>query len=168
MRSGKENKYYLGKCDFYGRGGKYFEAFITWKFDGKTFSMCAEVWNARKTDILVCGHECVAEVAAMFPDDEKAQRMAAIWKRWSLNDMRGGSPAQEEWLRENPIDPAEYAYPKSHYAVASAKLEAAGLNPDPRYIHNGKPYKYGHAWLMEEIPTHVADEIRSWSQPCSR
>ena len=85
----KENKYYLGKCDFYGRGGKRFEAFITWDFDGKNFSMCAEVWNARKTDILM-GGQCVAEVAAMFPDDKKAQRMAAIWKRWHLNDMKEG------------------------------------------------------------------------------
>jgi hypothetical protein len=163
MRS-DENKYYLGLCDGYGRGGKYSEAFITWAFDGKRFSMCAEVWLPSKRDILM-GGQCVEDVAAMFPENEKAQRMAAIWKRWHLNYMRAGSPAQHEWLRENPIDPAEYAYPKSHYDVVSAKLEAAGLNPDPGYIYNGKPYKYGHAWLMEEIPPRVANEIRSWSRP---
>lgn len=156
------HKYYLGKCDIYGKGGKYFDAFITWTFDGRCFAMCAEVWNLRKDDILI-GGQCVAEVAAMFPADEKAKRMVAIWKRWHLNNMIAGSPAQEEWLRENPIDPAEYAYPKNYYEVACAKLEAAGLNPDPGYRHKGHPYAYGHAWLKEDLPAHVVEEIQGWS-----
>lgn len=159
----KENKYYLGKCDGYGRGRAYCDAYITWTFDGKKFSMCAEVWRPSKSDIIM-GGQCVGEVAAMFPKDKKAQRMVEIWKRWHLNDMKAGSPAQEMWLRENPIDPVEYTYPKDHYTVASTKLEAAGLNPDPDYLHNGEPYKYGHAWLKEEIPAEVAAEIKSWEE----
>lgn len=157
----KEHKYYLGKCDAIGGGAKRNEAYITWEFKDGKFSMCAEIWMASKRDIIM-GGQCVREVAAFFPEDEKAQRMVEIWERWHLNDLVAGSPAQMKWLRDNPLDPKEYAYPASHYDVAGKKLEEAGLNPDPDYIHNEKPYKYGHAWLKEEIPADVAAEIESW------
>lgn len=74
-----------------------------------------------------------------------------VWERWHLNDMRAGSPEQEQWLRNNPIPKEEYAYPKSHYEVASGKLAAAGLNPDK------DGYKYGHAWKSEELPYEVVE-----------
>lgn len=77
------------------------------------------------------------------------KRFAATWRRWHLNDMRAGSPVQEEWLRSNPIDRKDYAHPKSHYEVASCRLAEADLNPDP------DGYKYGHAWKSEEVPASV-------------
>ena len=69
-----------------------------------------------------------------------------VWGRYHLNDMKAGSAVQEEYLRTNPIPREEYAYPKSHFVVASERLAAAGLNPDP------DGYKYGTAWKREEIP----------------
>lgn len=83
------------------------------------------------------------------------RRFLAIWGRWHLNDMKAGSAAQEEWLRANPIDKAEYAYPKSRYEVASAKLAAACLNPD------ADGYRYGTAWKREEVPAEVVEWLRS-------
>jgi len=158
----RENRYVLGKCDYNGSGRKDCEAAITWRFDGNTFSMCAEIWNPRKTDIY-CGGQCVDIVAAYFPHDAKARRMVEIWREWHLNDMCAGSPAQREWLRANPIAEEDYRYPKSHYGVACGRLASAGLNPDPGYLHNGKPYAYGSAWLKREIPEDVALEICSWA-----
>jgi len=155
----KGHKYLLGLCDAEGRGVKRNEAYITWDFEDGKFSMCAEVWLPSKRDIIM-GGQCVGEVAAMFPHDAKAQRMAEIWKRWHLNDMTAGSPAQEDYLRNNPIT---WKFPQSHYTVASQVLADAGLNPDPNYSYKGKPYSYGHAWLMEEIPSEIAAEIESWS-----
>lgn len=85
------------------------------------------------------------------------------WERWHLNDMKAGSPAQEEWLRAHPVNAV---YPKSHYEEASKALEKAGLNPDPT-----TGYKYGHAWMREEIPGEVlaklaalpdADQTPAW------
>lgn len=67
------------------------------------------------------------------------------WDRWHVNNMKAGTPAQERYLRDNPI---EAVYPESHYDKASAALAAAGLNPD-----NG--YKYGSAWLSEDVPEDV-------------
>lgn len=144
-------KYSLGKVDYLDHGRRDCEAAITWELKDGRFSMCAEIWNARHTDIYQ-GGQCVDTVAAYAPHDKKAKRMVEVWKRWHLNDMRAGSPAQEQYLREHPIS---YVYPTSHYDKASEVLEAAGLNPD-----NG--YKYGSAWLREDLPADVLAEIRSW------
>ena len=75
-----------------------------------------------------------------------------IWNRWHLNNMVRGSPAQMAFLRANPV---EAVYPESHYEKASEALEAVGLNPDKS--HSGGPYKYGSAWLREEVPPDVLD-----------
>lgn len=84
----------------------------------------------------------------------RVARLREVWERWHLNDMVAGSPDQEAYLRAHPV---EYVYPESHYTKASAALEAVGLNPDPDYLHNGKPYRYGHAWLREEVPADVLE-----------
>jgi hypothetical protein len=150
----REHRYVPGMAPkkVYGPGC---ECEITWELKDGQFSMSAGVWMRSKQDLLMCG-QCVDKVAGYFPNDKKAQRMKAIWERWHLNGMNAGSAVQEQWLRDHPIDPAEYAYPKSHYVVASAKLAEAGLNPDP------DGYTYGHAWKREEIPADIIAEIQSW------
>jgi hypothetical protein len=76
-------------------------------------------------------------------------RLAVVWDRWHLNDMRAGTPAQMQWLREREH---EYpGYPIDHYTWAKEGLAAAGLQPD-----NG--YSYGSAWLHEEVP----DDVLTW------
>ena len=52
----------------------------------------------------------------------------------------------------------------SYYIWAQRILREAGLNPDPAYVHRGKPYSYGTAWLFEEIPPDIKAEIVSWAQ----
>lgn len=154
----REHKLVLGKIDYNNSGRRNCKAVLTWELHEGRFSMCGEIWNPRETDCYCCG-QCVDTVAAYFSNNAKVQRMLAIWKRWHLNDMKAGSPAQQEWLETNPV---KAVYPESHYEVASAKLAEAGLNPDPNFIRNGKPYKYGTAWLKEEIPADVVAEIESW------
>ena len=34
-------------------------------------------------------------------------------------------------------------------------IHRATMNPDPDFVHNGKPYKYGSAWLKIEVPADV-------------
>jgi len=80
-------------------------------------------------------------------DSATAQELKAIWKRWHMNDLRAGTPAQEEFLRNNPV---AAAYPVSHHTKACEALAAAGLDPDPS---NG--YKYGSQWLFEPVPNEV-------------
>lgn len=154
LREGEMGKRTLGKIDYNGSGRRNCRAELTWSLENGRFSMQAAVWNPRESDCYTCG-QCVDEVVAYFPQDKQAQRMAAVWRRWHLNDMKAGSPAQEQWLRDNPIDRAEYAYPKSRYEVVSAKLAAVGLNPD-------QGYNYGSAWKLEELPPDILAEIRAW------
>lgn len=85
---------------------------------------------------------------------EMLARFFDVWKEWHLNDMQAGSPAQREWIAANPLDTT---YPLSHFEVYRDALTDAGINPDPNYIHNGRPYAYGSAWLQQELPQDVID-----------
>ena len=159
------HKYYLGKCDYNGSGRRNCKTFITWDLiDGK-FSMCAEIWNPRETD-LYCSGQCVDEVCKYFPHDQLARRMERVWRDYHLNDMRAGSPAQEALLKsKEPERLKSLAHPVSHYDWASNVLAEAGLNPDPNHLHNGVPYRYGSAWLKRELPMEIIAEIESWDTP---
>lgn len=88
-------------------------------------------------------------------DLDKLVRFFALWDEWHLNDMTAGSPAQEAWVKAHT---SEFpGYPVSHYEWAREGLRAAGLHPDQSYIHNGKPYAYGSAWLSREVPLDVIE-----------
>jgi hypothetical protein len=90
---------------------------------------------------------------------EMADRLAAVWERWHLNDLTAGSPAQEAFLRANPV---VAVYPESRYTKACEMLANAGLNPDPDfYGKDSMPYLYGTEWLYEEVPTDVLDFLES-------
>lgn len=149
----------LGKIDYNGSGRKNCMAEIEWSLEDGRFSMSAGIWNARGTDYTCCG-QCVDTVAAYFPRNKKVQRMLRVWLDWHLNDMTAGSPAQTEWLKAHPRPDAERG---DHYSWACGALRAAGLNPDPGYMHGGKPYAYGSAWLSRGIPSDILAEIDSWS-----
>lgn len=79
---------------------------------------------------------------------ELEQQFRTVWGEWHLNDLQAGSPAQTAYLKANP---------EKSYDKACEALTAAGLNPDPGYLHNGKPYKYGNAWLGVGVPADVLD-----------
>lgn len=105
-----------------------------------------------------CG-QCSGELAELTKfyegwDETKAARLAELWERWHLNDTRAGSPAQEAWLRENPVS---YTHPQSHYQEACKALSKAGLHPDP----SAGDYRYGSAWKFEEVPFEVIEELFS-------
>ena len=83
-------------------------------------------------------------------------RFREVWERWHLNDMRSGSPAQRAFLEAHPVTDR-----LNYYTKACEALAEAGLNPDPSYLHNGKPYSYGSAWLAEEVPAEVVEFLQS-------
>lgn len=146
--------YSIGKVDYNGSGRKNCLATLEYELkpDGR-FSMCGNIWNPRKTDIY-CGGQCVDEIAKYFPNNKTVQRMAAVWKRWHLNDMQAGSPAQRAFLETRPE--------LRDYSERKAALAAACLDPDASYLHNGKPYEYGSAWLKDELPPEIIEEIQNW------
>jgi len=68
-----------------------------------------------------------------------------IWKKWHLNDMKAGTPKQEEALKDCPF---------TDYTERCGWLRGLGL-----YDDNG--YKYGTAWLKVELPKEVIDFINA-------
>lgn len=87
-----------------------------------------------------------------YGSDEFIKRIVPIWKKWHLNDLTPGSPKQEAFL--------DKLYEKRpDYDVCVSKLKEEDLYEDSSFIYQGKPYKYGSAWLRTEIPQEVIDEI---------
>jgi len=130
----KEKSYTLGKCDYNGDGRPNCTAKLTWTLedrDGKIrFSMSGEIWQPSGRDILA-GGQCVDEVAALFPDDPKAQRMAEVWHRWHLNDCRPGCEHQRGWNTAEEITLQHFTWsPKFH---ATRKEAEAGTLPPEEY-----------------------------------
>lgn len=149
-----KGKYIIGMCDYDKPGFHRNQADVEWELtDDGCFSASGHIWNGRHTDILA-GGQMIDVLVKLFPNDKKLKRIHSIWERWHLNDMRAGSPNQEMFLRH---------YPDVHdYTARCELLSVAMLQPDNEYIHNGKPYRYGSAWLKEELPKEVIEEILSW------
>jgi hypothetical protein len=82
-------------------------------------------------------------------DAAMIRKLFDVWDRWHCNDMKAGTPAQEAYLRANPVNDA-----LNHYDKACQALTAAGLNPD-----NG--YGYGSQWLREDVPADVLEWLQS-------
>jgi hypothetical protein len=79
-----------------------------------------------------------------------------VWDQWHLNDMKAGSPRQEAALKEWLSSGARY-----DYAAACEMLKSKGLLEDQDYIHEGKPYRYGSAWLRAKLPSEVISFLAS-------
>lgn len=145
---------HLGKVDGTGNGRRNNPVEIEITIENGRLSMVGNVWKANQSDI-VSGGQNYGEILEYFPDDPKVKRIVEIWKRWHLNDMRAGSPAQMEYLRTHP--PVVGKYPDNHYDAALRELDTAGLNPDP-----ADGYVYGSAWLREELPAEIIEEVKGW------
>ena len=127
--------------------------FVTVEWDGSRLSLTGVEGPKANGDAKGSCGQCVGSIDDLTTyapewDKAKAERLKGLWERWHLNDMRAGSPAQEEFLRANPVTAA---YPETHYDKATEALDAAGLNPEGG--------RYGHRWNFEEVPASVVAEL---------
>lgn len=88
-------------------------------------------------------------------DEEMVKKFQTIWNRWHLNDLNAGTPKQEAFLRGLEDGNGGLGYEKAVEA-----LKEAGIYEDEDYIWNGKPYRYGSAWLKEEVPADVVEWLQ--------
>ena len=145
----------LGKIDYYGRGRKInpvtVEVTLKEK-DGKPcFSASATVYNQTKTDILACG-QCLDSIAKRT-NNKQFMELYRLWKLYHLNDMHAGTIEQEK-----AIDDWESKGNHYDYTSACEYLKSVGLY---EVEYNGKPYKYGHAWLYWNIPEYDLKVIQA-------
>lgn len=127
----------FGKIDFYGTGRRINAVTVEMELRGTeerpVFSCCANVWNAKRTDI-VMGGQCLDDLLP-YICKYKFLEIHDLWKRNHLNDMHAGTERQEACLK------------------SGESLEKWGLLWD-------EDYKYGTAWLYRPIPKADLDRIK--------
>lgn len=125
------------------------------------YSACGAIWNHIHTDHISGGQnlESMAKFAAIR-NDKNFSEAFSLWKAYHLNGMTAGSPAQESAIKEYETENAKQGK-RYDYTEACEFLKARGLLDDEGYIYEGKPYRYGTAWLVTPIPEADKERIRA-------
>ena len=113
------------------------------KPQGLSLSICGEIKG------LACG-QCYEEMKKYAVEKrQNFDEIIEVWEKYHLNDMRAGTPKQEKAVKE-------YCKKRSYnYNDVRKYLESKNLLVDDGY-------KYGSAWLFEDIPESVLDKIFNW------
>lgn len=173
----------FGKIDFYGNGRRDNLVTVTVELRqrggedtftvdratgektivGKTptyveLSICGDIWNRLRTDI-VCGGQCldtIAKYRRQLTERDLFDTLLDLWKNYHLNGMHAGTPEQEQAIEEWKAEGNKY-----DYTAACEMLKARGLY-EVNYTgvsvgrrYDNEPYKYGHGWLVQELPGDV-------------
>ena len=133
----------LGLADFSLWYGRRTRAIVYMELNDKNV---LHVW----ADIRGVGYgQAIDEIAKAYKGNELAEKICYWWRKYHMNDMHAGDKEQEatvkEYLKDNPYD----------YDKVCEYLKSKGL-----LIHNG--YKYGSAWLKEEIPANDLQDIKAF------
>jgi hypothetical protein len=129
-----ETKIFIGTTQGYERPKSKNKCFVTIELkEGNVFSVCGEIWKQNMSDI-VSGGQNLDTLLELFPDSKKMEKIHTLWKRWHLNDMNAGCEHQRQMNWNN--DKIGKACPICRY-------------------------KYGTAWIKEEIPQKTIEEIKS-------
>jgi len=138
----------FGKIDLNGKGRKINEVTIEMKLEYKKgkpcFSASADVWNSRHTDVEMFG-QCLDDLVPFFKDNELYMEIVGLWQRNHLNDLTPGTPEQMKCLTDHKdeINEDDGFYTKELNLLKKYNLDVVDLD--------GKPYKYGTAWLTRDI-----------------
>ena len=125
-------------------------------------SICGSIWNSRHSDI-VCGGQCldtIAKYKEQLEDKEVFETLYNLWKKYHLNGMHAGTPEQEDVIEEWKAEGNHYEYTAVCEMLKRRGLyevNYTGLSVGRRY--NNEPYKYGHDWLIQELPGDVLLKI---------
>lgn len=162
--NGKADNLVTIEAELKTRGGKQ-----TYKVDPKTkerthtgnitpsyveFTASGSVWNARQTDCLTCG-QCLDTIAEYIADPVFAE-IYKLWKQYHLNGMHAGTPEQEAAVNEWKAAGNKYDYMAACEYLKSINMYEVNctvLSGGRRY--NNEPYRYGSAWLIQELPGDV-------------
>lgn len=139
----------FGKIDFFETGRKINSVDIEIELrdteTGPEFTVCGTVWNSKHTNCVQAG-QCLDHLLPFFKNNKQFVEIHRLWKRWHLNTLKAGDKEQEEAVK---------TYLKTHdydYTEVCKYLDTLGL-----LVHNG--YKYGTAWLTEQISAEDLEKI---------
>ena len=138
-------------------------AFAKIKYSNGKLSISGAIGPKRNGD---CTGSCGQWIMSAKPDEiepgkgwdaETVREFLQVWDKWHLNDMQAGSPDQTAELEKHKFP----GYPVNHFEWAQGVLRDAGLQPDKGYLHEGKPYYYGTAWLTVSVPDDALEFLRA-------
>lgn len=116
------------------------------------------IWDARRFD-WVTGGQCldtINEYRDQLNEPEVFDELYQLWKKYHLNGMHAGTPEQEKAVEEWKAAGNRYDYTAVCEMLKERGLyevNYTGLSVGRRY--ENEPYKYGHAWLVQELPGDV-------------
>ena len=145
----------LPKIDFNNIGKKINAVDIHLSFENGCFTASGTIWNNIKSDCIAAG-QMLGEISKFYPNNKLVKKIVSIWRQYHLNDLTPGSPKQMDYLKS--LKNQSYG---DLYTWQRTKLAEVDLLIDKSFLHNGKPYEYGSAWLKTEIPENVQQEIFS-------
>lgn len=151
----------FGKIDYNNSGRKNCPVEVeiklkTTKNDELEFTACGDIWNSKHTSVYSAGQNL--DKIAEYIKNPTFLEIYAIWKRYHLNTMKAGTEKQEEALEAwREAQKAENKIILFDYRKDCEYLESVGLLFDEV---NGKPYKYGSAWLTRRIPEEIVNKIK--------
>lgn len=163
----------LGKINLYGTGRRYpVEVTVELKSRGGddvfTYENGHRVPTGEKTPVYVeftasamvgarMGGQCLDEINRRRVDFGKNRavwdEIFRYWKLYHLNGMHAGTPEQEA-----AIDEWKAAGNRYDYTAACNMLKEKGLyevlftGKTVGRMYNNEPYKYGHGWIVNDIP----------------
>lgn len=145
----------FGKIDYMGNGRKINPVEVEIELEetdkGYRFSASGAVYNQTKTD-WITGGQCLDSIAKHLRTLEFME-IYRLWKLYHLNDMHAGTREQQA-----AVDAWKAEGNRYDYTAACEYLKSIGLY---EVEHEGKPYKYGHAWLYWEIPAEDLEKIKA-------
>lgn len=128
----------------------------------RELSICGTVWNTKRTNC-VMGGQCLDGMYRFLKGNPKFRKVHEWWKKYHLNGMHAGTPEQEAAIAEWKADGNRYDYTavcEMLKEIGLYEVEFTGKTVGRMYDH--EPYKYGHAWIIQDIPEDVLKEIEEF------
>lgn len=132
---------------FIGRTPDRARIFIDAEWDGTRLSLTGTMIEHGRRNTVSIG-QITDDVRTVLP------RLADLWDRWHLNDMRAGCEHQEHIFRLNPAARPTW---KNDYKGSTGIT----LSPESGSTCYECGYKYGSAWNVEPVPESVLIEIHT-------
>lgn len=130
----------------------------------KELAICGYVYNARHTDCVMCGQclDSINRYKKQLNDPKTFGILFDLWQKYHLNGMHAGTPEQEAAIDEWKAQGNKYDYTAACEMLKERGLyevNYTGLSVGRKY--ENEPYKYGHGWLVQELPVDVLHTLEN-------
>lgn len=172
----------FGKIDYMGRGRKNYPVEVTICLEEKggekvldkngnftgdycnkyiEFTASGRIWDTHHPDLCNCGQNL--DTIAKYVKTPLFQKIYTFWKKYHMNGMHPGTPEQEEAVAKWEAEGNDYDYGKVCEMLKNCGLYEVPLNANLIGTRkaDGKPYKYGHGWVISYIPEEDLKEIKA-------